>query len=179
MNSNLVNLQSVRGGAGNSLLALLVLFSIVVAGCGGHPKDASDWSYTPPDGFKQQEKQERGDTVFNGPMESGFPTNLRVKSGTNSVDNAEKIGKQTLVKVLALQGVTLKEQEPYTLADSDCYTWQVTRKLQNGTLASQRQFVVLKNGVAVLFTLTAPDSTFSKWDQALADSLQSFKWGRS
>ncbi|MDR3688195.1 MAG: hypothetical protein P4L46_02365 [Fimbriimonas sp.] len=161
-------------------LAGTIAFAAVTAiGCGSsHPSNAGDWTYNPPEGFQQQDQQDRGDTVFKGPIEDGFQTNLRVKSGTNQNQSAEQIGKDAVSKIASQPKVSVKEQEPYTLADSDCYTWLVTKEGKSGLLASQRQFIVKKNGVVVQFTLTAPDKSMSKWDQALADSLQSFKWGR-
>ncbi len=181
-------------------LSILVVVALVLFGCSssqpngpaspdapanqgamnvaGSPKDASDWSYTPPEGFQQQSQMDKGDTVFNGPKEDGFQTNLRVKGGTNPKQSAEQIGKDILQKISSQPSITVKEQEPYTLADSDCYTWLVAKKGKSGKVAEQRQFIVVKNGVAVLLTMTAPESTMSKWDQALADSLKSFHWGR-
>lgn len=144
----------------------------------GSPKDASDWSYTPPDGLQEQKNQDRGDTVFNGPTEDGFRTNLRVKGGTNSKDTAEQVGKDALQKITSQPSVTVKEQEPYQLADSDAYTWLVSKKSKSGKVAVQRQFIVMKNGIVVLFTMTAAESAIAKWDQALADSLKTFHWGR-
>ena len=149
------------------------------ANTSGSPSNAGDWSYTPPEGFEEQKQQDRGDTVFNGPKEDGFQTNLRVKGGTNDRQTSEQIGKDILKKILNQPNTTLKEEEPYTLADSDCYTWMVSRKGKSGKIAEQRQFIVSKKGIVVLFTLTAPESTMSKWDQALADSLKTFHWGRS
>jgi hypothetical protein len=157
--------------AGSVLLVSLI-------GCGkGSPKDTSDWTYTPPDGFKQQDKDKNGATVFLGPRDDGFTANLMVKAGTNSNDSAKQIGEQTLSKLTTSSGVTVKEQEAYTIPDSDAYTWLITKKLPNGLVAEQRQFVVIKNGIVVEFTLSAAESVFGKYDQVLADSLQTFKWG--
>jgi len=102
-----------------------------------------------------------------------------VKAGTNSNDSAKQIGEQTLSKLTTSSGVTVKEQEAYTIPDSDAYTWLITKKLPNGLVAEQRQFVVIKNGIVVEFTLSAAESAFGKYDQVLADSLQTFKWGTS
>jgi hypothetical protein len=161
-------------------VAFLFLAVVAVIGCSksGPPKDASDWSYTPPDGLQQQSQQDRGDTIFNGPKESGFVTNLRVKAGMNPNQSAEQIGKDILAKIQAQPNVKVIEQEPYSLPDSDGYTWEVSKTSAKGNVADQRQFIVVKNGVVVLFTLTAAEAVFSKWDQALADSLKSFHWGR-
>ncbi len=175
-----------------SLLAFVSLLSLMVTGCSsshqsgqagggqtsGAPKDASDWSYTPPEGFQEQKQQTRGDTVFLGPTEDGFTSNLRVKGGTNNRQSSEQVGKEILQKITAQSGVTVKEQEPYSLSDSDAYTWLISKTGKSGKVASQRQFVVMKNGVVVLFTMTASDKSIGKWDQALADSLKSFHWGR-
>lgn len=173
-------------------LLLGIVALVAIAGCGnssgpsgpggpssgGSPKDASDFSYNPPDGFKQQDKQRKGATVFLGPKDDGFTANLQVISGTNNKDSAKQLGEQTLKKLTSSSGVTVKEQEPYTIPDSDAYTWVITKSLPTGITAEQRQFVVMKNGIVIEFTMTAAQSAFSKYDQALADSLQSFKWGR-
>ena len=109
----------------------VIAFTILLAGCGkGSPKDASDWSYSPPDGFKQQDKQSKnGATVFLGPREDGFTANLQVNAGTNTTDKAKQIGEQTLAKLTSSSGVTVKEQEDYTIPDSDAYTWLITKQL--------------------------------------------------
>ena len=156
-----------------------LVFAAALLGCGSSsPKDSSDWSYNPPEGFKQQDKEKNGATVFLGPRDDGFQSNLLVKAGTNSKDNAKKIGEDTLARFKSDSSVTVKEQEPYTVPDSDAYTWLISKKLPSGVAASQRQFLVMKNGIVVEFTMTASDKEFTKYDQALADSLQSFKWGR-
>ena len=149
-------------------------------GCGkGSPKDTSDWTYNPPEEFKQQDQQKNGATVFLGPVDDGFKANLQVRAGTNSNQSAEQIGQDDLNKMKSDPDISVKEQEPYSLADSDSYTWLISKKLKNGNIAEQRQFIVKKNDVAVLFTLTSSEQSMSKWDQVLADSLKSFKWGRS
>ncbi len=157
-----------------------IALSLLLAGCGkGSPKDASDWSYSPPDGFKQDENQHKnGATWFMGPKDDGFTANLEFNAGTNSKDTAKQIGEQTLNKWKANSDITVKEQEAFTIPDSDAYTWLITKKLPTGLLAEQRQFTVMKNGIVVQITLTASANAFSKYDQALADSLQSFKWGK-
>jgi len=158
--------------AGAALLPVLV-------GCGNSsPKDSSDWTYNPPEEFKQQDKQKNGATVFLGPADEGFTANLQVKAGSNPNDNAQKIGEDTLAKFKQGSDVTVKEQEPYALADSDGYTWMITKKMPSGVVAAERQFVVVKNKIVVLFTLASSEKSMEKWDQVLADSLKSFKWGR-
>lgn len=159
---------------------LMACALIAVVGCGkGSPKDPSDFMYNPPEDFKQQDKQAKnGATVFLGPKEDGFTSNLQVISGTNSKDNAKQIGEQTLAKLTSSSGVTVKEQEAYTIPDSDAYTWLITKDLPTGISAEQRQFVVMKNGIVIEFTMTGSAKAFSKYDQELADSLQTFKWGR-
>lgn len=163
---------------------------LAIAGCGnsgspgggsggsGTPKDPGDFVYNPPDGFKQQDKQRKGATVFLGPKDDGFTANLQVISGTNSKDSAKQLGEQTLAKITTSSGVTVKEQEAYTIPDSDAYTWLITKKLPTGIDAEQRQFVVMKNGIVIEFTMTASEKAFSKYDQVLADSMQTFKWGK-
>jgi len=156
---------------------LLVLAAVGCSSGGGSPKDADDFVYNPPAGLTQQSQQRNGNTVFEGPVEDGFKTTLQVKSdSTNS--SAEQFGKKTLQDVTAQGNVTVKEQEPFQIPDSDAYTWLIEKKGKSGKLAEQRQFVVVKNRIAVLFTMTAIESAMPKWDQALADSLQSFKWGK-
>jgi hypothetical protein len=160
-------------------LGVAVLF--VIGGCGhgnSSPKDPSDFSYNPPDGFKQQDKQKNGATVFLGSTDDGIESNLIVRS-SNTRETAKQIGEETLAKLTVGSGVTVKEQVPYTLPDSDAYTWQISKTRPDGIVAAQRQFVVAKNGVAVEFTLTSSAKTIDAYDQALADSLQTFKWGRS
>ena len=157
----------------------LLLLTLALIGCGkGSPKDATDWSYNPPDGFTQQDKQVKGATVFLGPVEDGFKTNLQVLAGTNPNEKAQHVAELALQKAQASGNVSVKEQEAYTIPDSDAYTWLISKKLPNGNVAEQRQFVVMKDGVAVLFTMTASEASMKKYDQALADSLQSFKWGK-
>jgi hypothetical protein len=164
------------------LLGCAIMFAL--AGCGsshngGSPKDPSDFQYNPPEGFKQSDKQAKNNgTYFLGPKDDGFTANLLVNSGTNSKDTAKQIGEQTLKKLASSSGVTVKEQEPYTIPDSDAYTWSISKALPTGITADQRQFVVMKNGIVIEFTMTASEKVFQKYDQALADSLQSFKWGK-
>jgi len=155
-------------------------FAFSLLGCGkGSPRDISDWSYNPPEGFKQQDKQVKGATVFLGPRQDNFTANLQVLAGTNTAQTAKQIGESALGKITGSGGgVTVKEQEEYKIPDSDAYTWLVSKQLKNGNVAGQRQFVIMKNGIVVLFTMTASDKAMPQCDQALADSLQSFKWGR-
>ena len=160
------------------LFGAIIILALSGCGKGGSPKDATDWSYSPPDGFKQQDKQVKGATVFIGPTDDGFRSNLQVLSGTNPKETAKDVADLALKKATATGNITVKEQEAYTVPDSDAYTWLIEKRLANGKNAEQRQFVVMKNGVAVLFTMTAAESAMPKYDQALADSIQTFKWGK-
>jgi hypothetical protein len=156
-----------------------VALSCSIVGCGSSsPKDTSDWSYNPPDEFKQQDKQNKGATVFLGPIDDGFKANLQVEAQTNDSKTAQQIAQDALDKAKEQTDVTVIEQESYALADSDSYTWMISRKLPTGVVAEQRQFFVKKNKVVVRFLMTASEKSMPKWDQVLADSLKSFKWGR-
>ena len=156
-----------------------VAFSCFELGCGSSsPKDASDWSYDPPQELKQQDQQDKGATIFNGPEEDGFRTNLRVEAKLNDSQTAQQVAEAVLDQAKKEHPLTVKEQEPYTLADSDCYTWLISRTGKSGIVAEQRQFFVKKNKVVVRFLMTASEKSMPKWDQVLADSLKSFKWGR-
>lgn len=160
------------------LFAASVAISCFVAGCGeSSPKDSSDWSYNPPEEFKQQDKQNNGATVFMGPADDGFKANLQVEAKTDDSKTAQQIAQDVLDKAKQEPNVTLKEQESYAIADSDSYTWLISRKLPTGVVAEQRQFFVKKNKVVVRFLMTASEKSMPKWDQVLADSLKSFKWG--
>ena len=160
------------------LFTLVALPGLLAAGCGdGHPKDESDWTYSPPPDFKQEAKERKGATVFTAEKDHDFVCNLQVKAGTNPYDSAQKIGEMALQKTLMSNGATLKEKEPFQIPDSDAYTWLTTQNFR-GVQVSQRQFIVKKNRIVVLFTLTATTNLMDKYDQELADSIKSFKWGR-
>ncbi len=157
---------------------LIIPAALLLVGCGsGSPKDPSDFTYNPPDGFTQQDTKYKQGTVFMGPTDSGFKSNLLVVSN-NTDKSAKDIGDEKLGKLKGDPTVTIKEQEPYQIPDSDAYTWRTGKTLKNGTMAGQRQFVVVKNRVEVEFTMTASDKLMDQCDQALSDSLKSFKWGR-
>jgi len=162
----------------SAIFGLALLIGATGCGSESHPKDAGDWSYNPPADFTQQDKQKNGATVFLGPQDSGFTANLMVQAIGDQNKDAKTLGQEVLTKATAQSGVTVKEQEPYSLGDSDAYTWLISRTGKNGLIAQQRQFIVKKNHVAVRFTLSASEKSMPKWDQALADSFQSFKWGR-
>jgi len=160
------------------LPVVFMALSYFVAGCGdGSPKDADDWSYSPPEEFKQQDKPNKNKTVFLGPTDDGFQANLLVEAQTNDHQSAKEIADGVLDLAKKEHPVTVIEQEPYTLADSDCYTWLISRTGKSGRVAKQRQFFVKKNKVVVRFLMTASEKSMDKWDQVLADSLKTFKWG--
>ena len=116
--------------------------------------------------------------MFLGPSDDGFKANLHVEAQTNDSKTAQQIAQDALDKAKEQTDVTVIEQESYALADSDSYTWMISRKLPTGVVAEQRQFFVKKNKVVVRFLMTASEKSMPKWDQDLADSLKSFKWGR-
>lgn len=115
--------------------------------------------------------------MFTADTDQGFEANLQVKSGTNPYDSAQKIGESALKKTLYANMAKLKEKESFPVPDSDAYTWMTTQVFR-GVPVSQRQFIVKKNRIVVLFTLTATTKTMDRYDQELADSIKTFKWGR-
>ena len=161
------------------LLATVASISAtVLVGCGDSPpKDETDWTYSPPPDFKQQDKQKNGATVFIAEKDQEFAANLQVKAGIDPYDSPKKLAGIGMMKSVQTNHAVVKEQEPYSIPDSEAFTW-LTEQDYGGVPVRQRQFIVKKNKVVILFTLTATAKTMNKYDQELADSLKSFKWGR-
>ena len=160
------------------LVAALFLVIGSLLGCGDSaPKNETDWTYGPPADFKQQDKDKNGATVFLADKDQDFTAYLQVKAGVNPYDSPQKIAQVAIGKAVNANNATVKEQETYTIPDSEAYTWLITQ-IHNGIQVSQRQFIVKKNKIVVLFTLTATTNTMDRYDQELAESLKSFKWGR-
>ena len=160
------------------IAAVASFLATALIGCSDSPPQSEDdWSYGPPADFKQQDKKKNNATVFIADTDQGFAANLQVASGTNPYDSAQKLGELAIEKAVQQNNATIKEKESYSIPGSDAYTWMITQ-VHNGVQVSQRQFIVKKNKIVVLFTLTATAKAMERYDQELADSLKTFKWGK-
>lgn len=129
------------------------------------------WSFALPEGFvKRSVRLPAYVQQFVGPTEEGNTINIVIESLPGK-DSAEAVGK-AVAKDPGKDAV-LQDSGKYDLPGTDAFSVKVTKS--KGILG-QRQVYLSHDGVCVIFTLTAPSTSFDNWDQVFRNSLESFRW---
>jgi hypothetical protein len=160
---------------------LITVPAVVLAGPRFVDKEGG-WSFEPPSGWRMEKPAEAQSSTIQwfGPTKNEYTLNLRVRgakySGT-SIDPLIADGKQSYAKDPDV--VKIVSSKKVTVAGGG-QGWTITlhRKMPNGLMLEQRQFVTVKTGRAIVITGSAPVTTAVQ-DGPLFDKVRvSFRWDK-
>jgi hypothetical protein len=164
------------------LIGLLVAVPAVALAGPRFVDKEGGWSFEPPTGWRVEKPSEAQPNAIQwfGPTKKDYTLNIRVRGAKYSAASIDPLiadGKRSyakdpdVVKIIGDKKVTVA-------GGGQGWTITVHRKMPNGLMLEQRQFVTVKTGRAIIMTGSTPVATAVQ-DGPIFDKVRaSFRWDK-
>jgi hypothetical protein len=140
------------------------------------------WSFEPPTGWRMEKPGEGQPNALHwfGPTKEDYTLNIRVRGAQYSGASIAPLiadGKKSYARDPDVTKI-IGDKKVTVAGGGQGWTITVQRKMPNGLLLEQRQFVTIKTGRAIIITGSAPVATAAQ-DGPIFDKVRtSFRWDR-
>jgi hypothetical protein len=161
------------------LVPFLLLFGLVAGAAERFTDKENGWSFEPPANWRVEKADNPPALSWYGPQKKGYVLNLRVRLVRLKAESLDALIADTRAQYRKDKSVIkiLKETRR-TVSGSAEWTIALQRKMPNGMIIEQRQFLAVKSGKGFLLTGSLPAAT-AKEDGPIFDKVQgSFRWDK-